>query len=90
VIDPGIVQGFQIAQSLTPLVLGLVQGLIEAGHSPDEAVEIVHRDITSLRSKYEQQKAEDRRALLVKHGVPDELADTEPPALLDPWPGDDS
>lgn len=82
-IDPGIVQGFQIAQSLTPLVIGLVQGLIEAGHSPEEAVEIVERDIASLRSKYERQKAEDRAALARKHGIADELidpfVDTGPP-----------
>jgi hypothetical protein len=68
VIDPGIIQGFEIAESLTPLVIGLVKGLVEAGHSPEAAAAIVKRDIASLKAKYEQQKAEDRAALERKHG----------------------
>jgi hypothetical protein len=44
---------------------------------------IVRTNIESRRVQYMRQKAEDERALSVKHGTPDELAsaDTEPPEL---------
>ena len=67
-IDPGVIQGLQIAQTLTPLVIELVRSLIAAGHTPEEATEMVRRDIASLRDRYEREKADDRAALARKHG----------------------
>jgi hypothetical protein len=66
-VDPGIMQGIEIGSRLLPSVISLVQGLIEAGHSPEEAEEIVRKDIESRRSQYEKQKAEDEAALAAKH-----------------------
>lgn len=85
-IDVGaVMQGVQIAVEGIPLLVGLIDGLVKAGQMSPEDAAIVKRDITSRRAEYLRQKAEDERALLVKHGTPDELADTEPPALVDPW-----
>jgi hypothetical protein len=83
-VDPGIVQAIEIGARLTPAVIGLVQGLIEAGHSPEEAEAIVRKDIESRRAEYQRAKAADVAALERKHGMPDELidpfVDTDPPS----------
>jgi hypothetical protein len=84
VIDIGaVMQGVQIAVEGLPLVIGLIDGLVKAGQmTPDDAA-IVRVNIESRRVAYMRARAEDERALQVKHGTPDELAsaDTEPPEL---------
>lgn len=49
----------------------LIGGLVEAGMSAAEAEELVRRDITSLRTEYLRQRAEDEAALEAKHGTPE-------------------
>lgn len=53
---------------LLPSVVGLVESLVKAGHSPEEAREIVKRDLESRQAEYEREKAEDEQALGDKHG----------------------
>jgi hypothetical protein len=67
-MDPGIGIAIEVGSKLLPAVIGLVQGLIAAGHSPEEATAIVRRDIESRRAEYERMKAEDVAALNRKHG----------------------
>ena len=81
-IDIGaVMQGVQIAVEGLPLVIGLIDGLVKAGQMSESDAAIVRTNIESRRVAYMRAKAEDERALQVKHGTPDELADTEPPEL---------
>ena len=83
-IDIGaVMQGVQIAVEGIPLVVGLIDGLVKAGQMSPEDAAIVRTNIESRRVAYMRAKAEDERALAVKHGTPDELAvaDTEPAEL---------
>jgi hypothetical protein len=76
VIDIGaVMQGVQIGVEAIPLVVGLIDGLVKAGQMSESDAAIVRTNIESRRVQYMRQKAEDERALSVKHGTPDELAD---------------
>lgn len=68
-MDPGVIQAIEIGAKLVPALVSLVQGLIEAGMSPDEAEAVVRKDITSRLADYKRAKAEDERALEAKHGI---------------------
>ena len=63
-------EAIEIGARLLPSLISLAQGLIAAGHSPEEAEEIIRKDIESRRSEYEREKAEDEAALRAKHGQP--------------------
>ena len=67
-MDPGIGIAIEVGAKLVPALVGLVQGLIEAGHSPEEAEAIVRKDIESRAKEYEKAKADDAAALEEKHG----------------------
>jgi hypothetical protein len=67
-MDPGVGIAIEVGSKLLPALVGLVQGLIEAGHSPEEAEAIVRKDIESRAKAYEAAKAEDEAALERKHG----------------------
>lgn len=52
-----------------PVLGELIKSLIEMGHSPDDAADIVARDLKSRQAEYEAAKAADKQALKDKHGV---------------------
>lgn len=58
---------FNAILKVLPALGGLIGALIEMGKSPDEAAELVIKDITSRRTEYEREKAEDMAALEGKH-----------------------
>lgn len=68
-MDPGIGVAIEVGAKLVPALVGLVQGLINAGHSPEEAEAIVRRDIESRRAEYEAARDSDVEALKRKHGI---------------------
>lgn len=61
----------------------LIGGLIAAGKSPEEAEEIVRRDIESRRKEYLAEKAADEAALERKHGRAATPANPYPTAVAD-------
>jgi hypothetical protein len=82
----GVAEAIQIAQAagtIIPLIIAGIDAAVSAGEMSPEDGEILKRDITSRKAAYMRAKAEDERALAVKHGTPDELAvaDAEPPEL---------
>jgi hypothetical protein len=88
VIDIGaVMQGVQIGVEALPLVVGLIDGLVKAGQMSEADAAIVKVNIESRRAAYMRAKAEDERALAVKHGTPDELVTDVPaaPGIIDPW-----
>jgi hypothetical protein len=78
-----VMQGVQIAVEGLPLVIGLIDGLVKAGQMSPEDAAIVKTNIESRRVAYMRAKAEDERALAVKHGEPDELVPAA--GIIDPW-----
>lgn len=56
-----------VISAVVPALGELAAALIALGKSPDEAAELIKTNITSLRSKYEREKAEDEAALKAKH-----------------------
>ena len=59
---------FNSVLKVLPALGGLIGSLIQLGKSPDEAADIVIKDMTSRREEYERQKAADEAALAAKHG----------------------
>lgn len=51
-----------------PSVINLIGSLVAMGKTPDEAAEIVKRDLESRQAAYEAAKAADDAALEAKHG----------------------
>jgi hypothetical protein len=84
VIDIGaVMQGVQIGIDAIPLVVALVDGLVKAGQMSESDAAIVKTNIESRKAAYMRAKTEDERALLVKHGEPDELVPEA--GIIDPW-----
>lgn len=59
----------EVGTRLAPFVIDLVQTLIDLGHSPEEAEEIVKRDIMSRADIYKSQRDKDLEDLKKKHGL---------------------
>jgi hypothetical protein len=84
VIDIGaVMQGVQVGIEAIPLVIGLIDGLVKAGQMSPEDAAVIKHDIESRKAAYMRARAEDERALAVKHGEPDELVPE--PGVIDPW-----
>lgn len=56
-----------VISAVVPALGELAAALIALGSSPEEAAEIIERDLISRREQYEAEKAEDEAALEAKH-----------------------
>lgn len=56
----------KIGVEVLPAVVGWISDLINAGRSPDEATDIVRRDIESRREQYHEARDADLAALDAK------------------------
>lgn len=58
----------RVAAELFPDLVDLIGALVRAGKSPEEARDIVRKDIQSRKAQYDHEKSEDEAALEDKHG----------------------
>jgi hypothetical protein len=82
----GVAEAIQVAQAagqIIPLIIAGIDAAVSAGEMSPEDGEILKRDIESRRVAYMRARAEDERALAVKHGEPDELVPAA--GVIDPW-----